>query len=58
MVNKIIEIVREASNLMKQEDIVVEQKGNDSNYVTSADVNVKRKIVRVITRQCLYRRRR
>ena len=41
MVNKIIEIVREASNLMKQEDIVVEQKGNDSNYVTSADVNVQ-----------------
>lgn len=41
MLNKIINIVRHASNLMKQEDIVVEQKGNDSNYVTSADVNVQ-----------------
>jgi myo-inositol-1(or 4)-monophosphatase len=41
MINKIIEIVREASELMKA-DITIEQKGNESNYVTSADVNVQR----------------
>lgn len=41
MVNQIIEIVREASALMKK-DFEVEQKGNDSNYVTSADVNVQK----------------
>ncbi|MBQ8804419.1 MAG: inositol monophosphatase [Tyzzerella sp.] len=40
MINKIIEIVREASKLMTA-DIIIEQKGNDSNYVTSADVNVQ-----------------
>lgn len=40
MINKIIEIVKEASKLMVQ-DTTVEQKGNDSNYVTSADVNVQ-----------------
>lgn len=41
MINKMIEIVREASKLMTA-DITIEQKGNDSNYVTSADVNVQR----------------
>lgn len=41
MINQIIEIVREASKLMKR-DFEIEQKGNDSNYVTSADVNVQR----------------
>lgn len=41
MINKIIEIVREASKLITA-DITIEQKGNDSNYVTSADVNVQR----------------
>lgn len=40
MINKIIEIVREASKLMTA-DITIEQKGNDSNYVTSADVKVQ-----------------
>ena len=40
MINKIIEIVKEASKLMTA-DITIEQKGNDSNYVTSADVNVQ-----------------
>lgn len=40
MINKIIEIVKEASKLMTT-DITIEQKGNDSNYVTSADVNVQ-----------------
>ena len=41
MLEKIIDIVRESSELMK-EDIVVEQKGNECNYVTSADVNVQK----------------
>jgi len=40
MINKIIELVREASKLMTG-DITIEQKGNTSNYVTSADVNVQ-----------------
>ena len=42
MIEKIVEIVREASKLMAKENIDIEQKGNDSNYVTSADVNVQR----------------
>jgi myo-inositol-1(or 4)-monophosphatase len=41
MLEKIIDIVRKSSELMK-EDIVVEQKGNECNYVTSADVNVQK----------------
>lgn len=38
MINQVINIVREASKLMTS-DITIEQKGNDSNFVTSADVN-------------------
>lgn len=41
MLDQIAKIVREASELMKPENIKVEQKGNDSNYVTTADVNVE-----------------
>lgn len=41
MINQVIDIVREASKLMTA-DITIEQKGNDSNFVTSADVNVQR----------------
>lgn len=40
MINQVINIVKEASKLMK-EDITIEQKGNESNFVTSADVNVQ-----------------
>lgn len=40
MIEQVIEIVRKASKLMT-DDIIIEQKGNDSNYVTSADVNVQ-----------------
>ena len=40
MINQVINIVREASKLMTS-DITIEQKGNDSNFVTSADVNVQ-----------------
>lgn len=40
MLEKIIEIVRNASELMK-EDITVMQKGTESNLVTSADVKVQ-----------------
>ena len=41
MLEQIVKIVREAAELMKPENIKVEQKGNDSNYVTTADVNVQ-----------------
>lgn len=41
MLEKIMEIVRKSSELMK-EDIVIEQKGNESNFVTSADVAVQK----------------
>lgn len=41
MITQVINIVRKASELMTT-DITIEQKGNESNYVTSADVNVQR----------------
>lgn len=41
MLTRVTEIVREASKLMKHENIDIEQKGTESNYVTSADVNVQ-----------------
>lgn len=41
MLQKVIGIVRDASKLMKR-DFEVNLKGNDSNYVTSADVDVQR----------------
>lgn len=40
MINQVIDIVKQASRLMA-DNITIEQKGNDSNYVTSADVNVQ-----------------
>lgn len=41
MIQQIIEIVRQAGKLMKPENVSVLQKGNDSNFVTSADINVQ-----------------
>ena len=41
MINQVLNIVKQASKLMA-DNITIEQKGNDSNYVTSADVNVQR----------------
>lgn len=40
MITQVIDIVRKASKLMTT-DITITQKGNESNYVTSADVNVQ-----------------
>lgn len=40
MITKVIDIVRNASKLMTA-DITIEQKGNESNYVTSADISVQ-----------------
>lgn len=40
MINKIIEIVKDASELMTS-DVTVTQKGSHSDFVTSADVNVQ-----------------
>lgn len=40
VVSQIIEIVKKASKLMV-DDITIEQKGNESNLVTSADINVQ-----------------
>lgn len=42
MVDKIIELVREAGKLMTKKEFDITQKGNDSNYVTSADINVQK----------------
>ena len=42
MIHKIIEIVRDAGKLMANDNIDITQKGNTSNYVTSADVNVQK----------------
>ena len=41
MVNQIIEIVKEASVFMQREAMEVHKKGNESNYVTSADIQVQ-----------------
>ena len=41
MIEKIKAIVRDAAQFMKTDSMQVEQKGNDSNYVTSADVRVQ-----------------
>lgn len=42
MVNRIVEIVREAGKILSdKKNISITQKGNDSNYVTSADVKVQ-----------------
>ena len=40
MIDKVLEIVREASKLMTT-NFTINQKGNESNLVTSADVNVQ-----------------
>ena len=39
-ISKIIDIVKKASELMT-DNITIEQKGNESNLVTSADINVQ-----------------
>ena len=41
MITQITEIVREASLLMKKDIEDISQKGNASNYVTSADIAVQ-----------------
>lgn len=41
MIEQIKNIVYEASKLMRADEIDITQKGNDSNYVTTADVNVQ-----------------
>lgn len=42
MVEKIVNLVYEAGKLMTKHDITIIQKGNDSNYVTTADVQVQK----------------
>ena len=48
MITQVINIVRKASELMVT-DVMVEQKGNESNFVTSADVNVQRFLEKQLT---------
>ena len=45
MINKIIEIVRDASQIMKATSFEIKQKGNDSNMVTSADIQVQEYLI-------------
>lgn len=40
-INKVVEIVREAGSIIHSRDMEVHQKGNASNYVTSADIKVQ-----------------
>ena len=48
MITQVIDIVRNASKLMTT-DITIEQKGNESNYVTSADLDVQQYLERQLT---------
>lgn len=41
MINQIVEIVRRAGGILSDKNISISQKGNDSDYVTSADLNVQ-----------------
>lgn len=41
MLQQLTTILREAGKLMKPENIDILQKGNDSNFVTTADINVE-----------------
>ena len=41
LIEKVTEIVRHAAELMKPENVEVTQKGNASNFVTTADLNVQ-----------------
>ncbi len=41
MTEKVIQFVREAAKIIKDRNINIEQKGNVSNYVTSADIAVQ-----------------
>ena len=41
LIEKVTEIVRHAAELMKPENVEVTQKGNASNFVTTADINVQ-----------------
>jgi len=45
MITKIIQIVKDASQLMNVDYLNIEQKGNASNYVTSADINVQNYLI-------------
>lgn len=42
MVDKIVELVYEAGKLLEKQEIEISQKGNDSNYVTTADIQVQK----------------
>lgn len=42
MLEKLLKIIKEAAKLMESRQLQIEQKGNDSNYVTSADLAVQR----------------
>lgn len=54
MINQIINIVREAAEFMKRENLKVEQKGNDSNFVTSADIQVQTYLKEKLTKLLPY----
>lgn len=41
MIREVINLVRNASQLMDRKDVAIKQKGNASNYVTSADVDIQ-----------------
>ena len=41
LIEKVTGIVRHATELMKPENVEVTQKGNASNFVTTADINVQ-----------------
>ena len=41
LIEKVTEIVRRAGKIMKPENVEVMQKGNASNFVTTADINVQ-----------------
>lgn len=45
MIHKIIEIVKDASQIMKATSFEIKQKGNDSNMVTSADIQVQEYLI-------------
>lgn len=42
MIDQLVALVREAGKLMTKNELDISQKGNDSDYVTSADINVQK----------------
>lgn len=49
LVNRIIEIVKEASQIMTGRDFVITEKGDVSNIVTSSDIAVQKKLEKELT---------